>query len=110
MATFIIRRIIWTIPVILLVIFMTFMMMKQIGGNPFQHTEKHVPEAIQANLEKKFNLDKPWYQQYAYYVKNVATLDFGPSMAQRTCRDIGPIGPLSGGNHHASAITSSRPG
>ena len=31
MATFIIRRIIWTIPVILLVIFMTFVMMKQIG-------------------------------------------------------------------------------
>ena len=72
MATFIIRRIIWTIPVILLVIFMTFVMMKQIGGNPFRHTEKNVPPAIQANLEKKFNLDKPWWQQYAFYVKDVA--------------------------------------
>ena len=37
-----------------------------------------------ANLERKFNLDKPWYQQYAYYVKDVATLDLGPSMSQRT--------------------------
>ena len=84
MATFIIRRIIWTIPVILLVIFMTFVMMKQIGGNPFRKTEKNVPPAIQANLERKFNFDKPWYQQYAYYVKDVFTFDLGPSMSQRT--------------------------
>jgi len=82
--TFIIRRVIWTIPVILLVIFMTFVMMRQIGGNPFRHTEKNVPPAIQANLERKFNLDKPWYTQYAYYVKDVVTFDLGPSMSQRT--------------------------
>jgi oligopeptide transport system permease protein len=84
MTVFIIRRIVWTIPVILLVIFMTFMMMRQIGGNPFRQTEKNVPPAIQANLEHKFNLDKPWYLQYVYYVKDVATFDLGPSMAQRT--------------------------
>ena len=63
MATFIIRRIIWTIPVILLVIFMTFVMMKQIGGNPFPKTERNVPPAIQPNLQPQFNLDKPWWQQ-----------------------------------------------
>jgi oligopeptide transport system permease protein len=84
MTTFIIRRIVWTIPVILLVILMTFLLMRQIGGNPFRHTEKNVPEAIQKNLERKFHLDRPWYVQYAYYVKNVATFDLGPSMAQRT--------------------------
>jgi oligopeptide transport system permease protein len=90
MTTFIIRRIVWTIPVILLVILMTFVMMRQIGGNPFRHTEKNVPPAIQANLERKFNLDKPWYQQYIFYVKDVFTFDLGPSMAQRgrTVNDI----------------------
>jgi oligopeptide transport system permease protein len=90
MTTFIIRRIVWTIPVILLVIFMTFVMMKQIGGNPFRHTERNVPPAIQENLNRKFNLDKPWYMQYIYYVKDVATFDLGPSMAQRgrTVNDI----------------------
>jgi ABC-type dipeptide/oligopeptide/nickel transport system permease component len=84
MATFIIRRIIWTIPVILLVILMTFLMMRQIGGNPFRHTEKNVPESIQRNLERQFHLDQPWYTQYAYYVKNVFTFNLGPSMFQRT--------------------------
>jgi ABC-type dipeptide/oligopeptide/nickel transport system permease component len=83
MTVFIIRRVFWTIPVILLVILMTFLLMKQIGGNPFRKTERNVPEAIQANLERQFHLDKPWYTQYAYYVKNVFTFDLGPSMSQR---------------------------
>jgi ABC-type dipeptide/oligopeptide/nickel transport system permease component len=84
MTTFIIRRVVWTIPVILLVILMTFLMMRQIGGNPFRHTERNVPAAIQKNLERKFHLDRPWYVQYAYYVKGVFTFDLGPSMSQRT--------------------------
>jgi ABC-type dipeptide/oligopeptide/nickel transport system permease component len=83
MTTFIIRRVVWTVPVILLVILMTFLMMRQIKGNPFRHTERNVEPAIQANLEHKFHLDKPWYTQYFYYVKGVFTLDLGPSMAQR---------------------------
>ncbi|HSK16029.1 MAG TPA: ABC transporter permease [Gaiellaceae bacterium] len=83
MAAFIIRRLIWTIPVILLVILMTFGLMKNIGGNPFRRTERAVPPAIQANLERRFNLDKPWYEQYALYVKGVFTWDFGPSLVLR---------------------------
>jgi oligopeptide transport system permease protein len=83
MATYVIRRIIWTIPVILLVILIIFSLMKQIGGNPFRQTERAVPPAIQANLEAKFNLGKPWYAQYAYYVKDVATFNLGPSLVLR---------------------------
>ena len=90
MATYIIRRIIWTIPVVLLVILIIFSLMKQIGGNPFRQTERAVPPAIQANLEAKFNLGKPWYAQYAYYVKDVFTLNLGPSLVlrNRTVNDI----------------------
>jgi ABC-type dipeptide/oligopeptide/nickel transport system permease component len=90
MTTFIIRRIIWTIPVILFVIFMVFIMMRQIGGNPFRVTERNVPEAIQRNLERKYHLDEPWYVQYAYYVEGVFTYDLGPSMRLRT-RDVNDI-------------------
>ena len=83
MTTFIVRRIFWTIPVILVVIFLTFVMMRQIEGNPFRQTDRAVPEAVQRNLERKFNLDKPWYLQYAYYVKGVFTFDLGPSLVIR---------------------------
>lgn len=90
MTAFIIRRVLWTIPVLLLVIFLTFVMMKQIGGNPFRRTERAVPVAVQQNLERKFNLDEPWYVQYALYVKDVFTFDLGPSLVtrDRTVNDI----------------------
>ncbi|MBA2383371.1 MAG: ABC transporter permease [Actinobacteria bacterium] len=90
MATFIVRRLFWTIPVILVVILMTFLMMRQIEGSPFRHSERAVPEATQRNLERKFNLDKPWYLQYAYYVKGVFTFDLGPSLVIRG-RDVNDI-------------------
>ena len=83
MVGFIIRRLLWTIPVLLLVILMTFLMMRHIQGNPFRHSERAVSPEIQANLERKFNLDKPWYVQYALYVKGVATFDLGPSLVLR---------------------------
>jgi len=88
--TFVLRRLFWTIPVILLVILLTFVMMRAIPGNPFRRTERPVPEAIQRNLDAKFNLDKPWYAQYALYVRDVFTFDLGPSLVLRgrTVNDI----------------------
>jgi ABC-type dipeptide/oligopeptide/nickel transport system permease component len=90
MAVFVIRRLLWTVPVILLVILFTFLMMRQIEGNPFRKSERNVPAAVQANLERKFNLDKPWYTQYALYVKGVFTFDLGPSLVLRN-RDVNDI-------------------
>ena len=90
MLAFIIRRIVWTIPVLLLVILMTFMMMKLIKGNPFQVTDRPVPESIQRNLDRKFHLDKPWWAQYLYYVRDTARLDLGPSLVQRN-QDVNDV-------------------
>lgn len=90
MATFVVRRILWVIPILLVVVLITFLMMRQIGGTPFRTTERAIHPAIQRNLEKKFNIDAPWYEQYALYVKGVFTWDFGPSMVRRnrTVNDI----------------------
>jgi ABC-type dipeptide/oligopeptide/nickel transport system permease component len=83
MTKFVVRRLFWTIPVILLVILFTFLMMRQIEGNPFRTSERAIPEAIQQNLERKYGLDQPWYVQYARYVKGVFTFDLGPSLVLR---------------------------
>jgi len=80
---FVVRRFVWTIPVLLLVIFFTFVMMRQIKGNPFQVTERAVPPSIQHNLDRKYHLNKPWYTQYWYYVEGVFKFDLGPSLVQR---------------------------
>src|SRR3954465_12032086 len=90
MLKFVVRRVLWTIPIILLVIFMTFMMMRAIKGSPFRKTERAVPPAALANLNRKFGLDKPWYVQYGRYVRNVATFDFGPSLVLRN-QDVNDI-------------------
>jgi ABC-type dipeptide/oligopeptide/nickel transport system permease component len=90
MAAFVIRRLLWTVPVVLLVILITFLMMRQIEGNPFRRTERNVPASVQENLERKFNLDEPWYVQYALYVKGVFTFDLGPSLVLRN-RDVNDI-------------------
>jgi oligopeptide transport system permease protein len=90
MLKFVVRRVLWTIPIILLVIFMTFLMMRAIKGSPFRKSERAVPPAVLANLNRKFGLDKPWYQQYFQYVKNVATLDLGPSLVLRN-QDVNSI-------------------
>jgi oligopeptide transport system permease protein len=87
---FALRRILWTLPVVLLVILLTFLLMRQIEGNPFRKTERAVPEEIQRNLERKYGLDRPWYIQYAKYVQGVFTWDLGPSLVlrNRTVNDI----------------------
>jgi ABC-type dipeptide/oligopeptide/nickel transport system permease component len=87
---FVIRRLFWTIPVILLVILFTFLMMRQIEGNPFRKSERAIPESIQQNLERKYGLDDPWYVQYANYVKGVFTFDLGPSLVLRN-QDVNDI-------------------
>jgi ABC-type dipeptide/oligopeptide/nickel transport system permease component len=72
------------------VILMTFVMMRMIKGNPFQRTERPVSAATQANLERIFHLDQPWYVQYGYYVRDVFTFNLGPSLLQRN-RDVNDI-------------------
>jgi oligopeptide transport system permease protein len=90
MLKFIVRRVLWTIPIILLVIFMTFWMMREIQGSPFRRSDRAVPPAVLANLNRKFGLDRPWYIQYAKYVENVFTLDLGPSLVLRN-QDVNGI-------------------
>jgi ABC-type dipeptide/oligopeptide/nickel transport system permease component len=90
MTAFIVRRLIWTIPVILLVILLTFVLMRQIEGNPFRTSERAIPESIQENLEERYGLNRPWYVQYAKYVEGVFTLDLGPSLVLRN-RDVNDI-------------------
>jgi oligopeptide transport system permease protein len=90
MTQFVIRRLVWTIPVMLVVILFTFFLMRQIKGNPFRKSERAIPASIMENLNRKFGLDQPWYQQYWRYVKGFATFDFGPSMVLRN-QDVNDI-------------------
>jgi oligopeptide transport system permease protein len=98
MAAFVVRRILWAIPVLFLAVTMIFFLMRAIGGNPFRHGpllglagpgERWVkygdpqPEAIEDNLARRYGLDLPWYEQYVNFLEGVVTFDFGPSLSFR---------------------------
>lgn len=77
--TFILRRLLIIIPMALLVVTLTWALIRVAPGN-FYSTEKKLPPAVEANIRKKYGLDKPWYEQYGIMMKNIIMLDFGESV------------------------------
>jgi oligopeptide transport system permease protein len=80
MLRFIVRRIIVTIPTILVVISITWVLIKLAPGN-FYSGEKTLPPAIEKSIREKYGLDKPWYEQYGKTMWAILRhLDFGTSL------------------------------
>ena len=85
MTRYIIRRVLFFIPVLLAVTLFTFVLVRVIPGGPFDRVgDKTLPPEIVANLEAKYNLDRPVWQQYLDYLWNLVQLDLGPSFSYRT--------------------------
>ena len=79
MLRFIIRRVVIIIPMLLIVISLTWTLVRLAPGN-FYTSEKRLAAGIEANLREKYGLNKPWYVQYGKILKNFAQLDFGTSL------------------------------
>lgn len=80
MLRFIVRRLLITIPTILVVISLTWVLIKLAPGN-FYSGEKRLPPAIEKNIREKYGLDQPWYQQYGKTIWSIVRhLDFGTSL------------------------------
>lgn len=78
MLKIILSRIAISIPVLLIVITVTFFFIRLAPGGPFD-TEKAVPPEILENLNEYYNLNKPVFSQYLDYLKDIVHGDFGPS-------------------------------
>ena len=72
------KRLLHGVPVLLAVATVTFLLMHAVPGGPFDRDKKLPPEII-ANIEAKYHLDKPVWQQYLLYLKQVVQGDLGPS-------------------------------
>lgn len=79
MLRFIIRRLLITIPTILVVITITWGLIKLAPGN-FYSGERPLPASIEAAIREKYGLDKPWYQQYGKTMAGILKGDFGTSL------------------------------
>jgi oligopeptide transport system permease protein len=82
---FALRRLLWTIPLLFLVMLATFALMRGMGGDPFVLPEGFVglPLPLERELREYYHLEDPWFVEFARYVANVATFDFGPSLNRR---------------------------
>ncbi|KLV04719.1 oligopeptide transporter permease [Photobacterium aquae] len=78
MFKFIAKRIFEAIPTLLVLITISFFLMRFAPGNPFS-SERPLPPEVMANIEAKYGLDKPVLEQYTTYLGNIVQGDFGPS-------------------------------
>jgi oligopeptide transport system permease protein len=113
MAEFLIRRVLWMIPVIVAVAAVTFFLMYRAPGGPWDR-EKPLPTSVQATLNAKFGLDKPLWinpeefrerwdggernpfllgqgifdSRFLSYMSNVFRGDLGPSYASKGAESV----------------------
>lgn len=80
---YVLKRILLALLTVWIVITVTFFVMRMVPGGPFLSEKAASPEATKA-LEAKYGLDKPVFEQYVTYLKDIVTkFDFGPSIKQR---------------------------
>lgn len=89
MARYFVKRLLMAMLTLWLILTATFIMMKSIPGDPFANEKMILPE-IRANMEAKYGLDKPLFEQYVTYMNNLLHGDFGISFKYkgRSVNDI----------------------
>ncbi len=79
MFRFIVRRMLVTVPMVLVVISLTWVLIRLAPGN-FYEGERKLPASIEKNIRAKYGLDQPMYVQYGRVMGNILKLDFGNSL------------------------------
>ncbi|KGP91490.1 peptide ABC transporter permease [Pontibacillus chungwhensis BH030062] len=87
---YILKRFLTMIVTIWVITTLTFIIMHSIPGDPFASDADVLPEEVVENMREKYNLDQPLPVQYLLYLKNLATLDLGPSIESKT-RDVNTL-------------------
>ena len=78
MTKYIFKRLIGMIPTMLIIITLSFFIVRIAPGGPFDG-ERALPEVVKRNIEAKYHMDEPLWQQYGRYLFDVIRGDLGPS-------------------------------
>jgi len=78
MTRYIVRRLIGTIPTLFVVMTISFFMMRLAPGGPFDR-ERMLSPAVEENIQRAYDLDKPLVAQYGIYLWKALHGDLGPS-------------------------------
>lgn len=72
------RRVLSALPTVLIVITVCYLLLHATPGGPFD-SDRKVSAAVLANLQAKYHLDLPLWQQYLLYLKSLLHGDLGAS-------------------------------
>lgn len=88
--SYFIRRLLGLVPLLLLISFLAFVLIRLAPGGPFDKERKPASPEIERQLQAKYHLDEPLWKQYLRYVEGLVQGDFGPSLKYRnhTVTDI----------------------
>ncbi len=78
MVRYFLMRLATAIPTLLIIVTITFFIMRAAPGGPFDQ-EQTLPPDMMSNLQRAYGLDRPVWQQYLRYMASLAHGDFGPS-------------------------------
>jgi oligopeptide transport system permease protein len=89
MSRFIFRRLLGLIPTLLIIVTVSFFVIRLAPGSPFS-SERAIPPEVLADLQTKYGFDKPLAHQFGLYLKNLLQGDLGLSTKypQRSVNDI----------------------
>lgn len=82
MTAYLIQRILWIVPVLLAVTVITFVLMHQVPGGPWDRAKRLPPQALE-NIDREYDLDRPVWEQFGRYVFGLAQGDLGVSFRSR---------------------------
>jgi oligopeptide transport system permease protein len=88
MTGYVVRRVLWLVPVLWAVATITFILMHAVPGGPFTQ-DKPLPQSIINALNARYHLNDPFWKQYSLYLWNVLHFDFGLSF--RGDRDVSEL-------------------
>lgn len=77
------KRIVAMIPLLLLISFMAFLLVRVAPGGPFDRERAPASPEVERALNEKYRLDQPIWKQYLLYLGDLAHGDLGPSMKYR---------------------------
>jgi oligopeptide transport system permease protein len=78
MFRFIVRRVLWLLLVLIVVLLITFILMHLVPGGPWDREKALAPQVIEA-LNKRYGLDLPLWRQFVNYIGGVVHGDLGIS-------------------------------
>ncbi len=71
------------IPVLLVIAFLAFALVRIAPGGPFDRERKPASPEIERRLQARYHLDEPLWKQFGRYLSDLAHGDLGPSLKQR---------------------------